>query len=781
MKDMNMKTDSWRFVRTTALLITAAAALAGGVALAQTPGRAAPVPAPAPAKAEPNSLLTEEVKADIKAKDMLNRGLDLIQSGQEDRGLKLVASVPEMFPKSPVRFHAYLAMGRLHMDKSRNELAVKQFQLAADSEDLDEQAEALYQIGVCNYLMNEYDKAFMTLRKVTNDFPWSVFANESYYYIGQCHFKQGRWSKAIEALEMVGTSVPMDLKGDVLAEAGQRLYVKVFDKDLVVLMNEKKKLEITLTTSKGDVEKVKLEQLGRSGEYYIGSLPTEPGEPKSGDGILQFMGPETVLAEYVDENTESGEVSRKVIAKIQLVSSATAGFTDGAFREYTKGVFADKDCFIRVKDLVREAGKDKEPVKVRVLAQYKPERDENAPETEEPQAKVRDAVEVSLSESAPHSGIFVGTVVPKAVAGADAVQNDGSLYVMKGDDLVVEYKNDLNMSGESRLVRADAKLLMGQVQDVKIEHREVDLLDQKARKNLIEAKIYLKLAAIFKDVGLLKNAYAKADEGLIRIEDVISTSLKASLDRSVVEDAFSVKWELLLVQDKLPQAIAVCRTLTQMFPDSSLVDKALLKIGQVRMDGENPTEAVNIFNSVLSLPKSDCKAEAQFLIGKTFEKMATSAEKPQPAMLSRAMLAYKDCSEKYPDSSFAGDSLEKIADYYINTKDYARAAELMERVFQDYPDAGFLDRMLLKWVVVAYRMGNYPLARDKAQQLLAEHPNSKSATKAREFLDVINKKASGGGDAAESKPEAQGESKTDAKADAKTDAKTDAKEEKKSE
>jgi len=63
------------------------------------------------------------------------------------------------------------------------------------------------------------------------------------------------------------------------------------------------------------------------------------------------------------------------------------------------------------------------------------------------------------------------------------------------------------------------------------------------------------------------------------VEEVINTSLRASLDRSLVEEAFSVKWDLLLVQDKLGEAIAVCRSLMQLFPDSSLVDKALLKIG----------------------------------------------------------------------------------------------------------------------------------------------------------------------------------------------------------
>ena len=55
---------------------------------------------------------------------------------------------------------------------------------------------------------------------------------------------------------------------------------------------------------------------------------------------------------------------------------------------------------------------------------------------------------------------------------------------------------------------------------------------------------------MFKEVGLISKANEKVTEGLHRVEEVIYTSLRASLDRSLVEEAFSVKG-LLLVQDKL--------------------------------------------------------------------------------------------------------------------------------------------------------------------------------------------------------------------------------------
>ena len=108
---------------------------------------------------------------------------------------------------------------------------------------------------------------------------------------------------------------------------------------------------------------------------------------------------------------------------------------------------------------------------------------------------------------------------------------------------------------------------------------------------------------------------------------------------------------------------------------------------------------------------------------------------------SNAMTMYRQCADMYPESLFAGRSLDKICNYYINvTKDYGRATELLEQVFQDYPDASFLDEMLFKWIVTAYRSGQYQIAAAKCTQLLAEYPESASAKKTLKYQQAIAKK-----------------------------------------
>jgi TolA-binding protein len=488
---------------------------------------------------------------------------------------------------------------------------------------------------------------------------------------------------------------------------------------------------------------VALDPLGKSGEYFLGSIATVPGEAKPGDGVLQVLGGDTVTVEYVDQNTEDGKVNLKRIASVQMVSTAVIGFTDGAYREYMHGVFGDQECFLRVKDLDRDVSNAPDPIRVKVFSDYKVERQEEAAgvDLEGEKRQVRDSTEMVLTETGPHTGVFVGKLVPKVVASdGEIARGPGKLSVMKGDDVVMEYLDEKHILGpDPRTVQYRAKVLVGQIQDVKVEDRVVDSLELKARKNLIEAKIYLRLAQVFKEVGLITKANEKANEGMDRVEDVISTSLRASMDRKLVEEAFSVKWDLLLAQDKLSEAINVCNTLMQLFPDSTMADRALFKIALARMEGPNPYEAIGILAAVTGLPKSDLKAEAQFKIGQILEAQALRDAEAAgtEASLVGAMAAYKVCAEKYPDSSYAGESLAKIADYYIRTKDYARAIELMERVFQDYPDASFLDQMLGRWFIAAYRMGDMKMAKEKAQQLLSEYPNSRQAEAAKKVLDTL--------------------------------------------
>jgi len=702
-----------------------------------------------PAQSRENS---EAANQAYRIQSLLRNAESLLKENQNERAEKLLESIPRLYPSNVARFEAHLMLGRFYQESRNTEKALKQFQAVTSSEAPEELAEAYYRIGICHFEVAAYNQAFSTLRKVTNEYPGSVYANESYYYIGLCHFQLKRWSQAVEALKKVGTSLNTEKQEVRLAESGQRLFIRLDDQDLIVNAREGgKQITLQVDSNQGDKETVTLEQLGQSGINYVGSVKTGTGVSTPGNHILEVRAGTEVSIHYIDDHTHSGERNVTRVAKVQMVSSAVIGFTDGAFRDYSEGIFVEQPFFIQIKDFDRDISDQPDTLTATVVVQYiEEEKDDEKSgvdlSSEVERIRTRSSTTVTLTETGPHTGIFVGgdQVMEQTEATQQTeMETRGILTARTGDQIVLEYTDNQHIQGdEPRDLRYTAKILTGNIQDVRIEHREVENDDLRARKNLIESKIFLKLGQVFKEVGLQKKAEEKADQGLDLAENVIRIGFKAGIDRKLVEEAFNSKWELLLVKNDLRGAISVCNQLIRLFPNSSLADHALMRIGMLRME-EDPREATQIFQSILRLPQSELKAEAQFRLAEIAEVSALKAfgraQDRQPNM-SAALKAYKTCADNYPDSPYAADSLEKISSYYIQVKDYARAIEMMEQVFQDYPDASFLDSMLFKWTVAAYRLGDFASAKEKVDRLLFNYPNSDYAEKAKKIQAIVVKK-----------------------------------------
>jgi outer membrane protein assembly factor BamD (BamD/ComL family) len=75
--------------------------------------------------------------------------------------------------------------------------------------------------------------------------------------------------------------------------------------------------------------------------------------------------------------------------------------------------------------------------------------------------------------------------------------------------------------------------------------------------------------------------------------------------------------------------------------------------------------------------------------------------------------------------------------HYVDTDSFAQASELLESVFANYPDAAFLDEMLLLWANVAYRMGDSATAMAKLRQLIFDYPTSQHIEEARKKLAAL--------------------------------------------
>ena len=697
---------------------------------------------------------------DFEASRLLDKANELLAGGESERGVKMLETVVEQYPASQVRFAAYLAMGRYYSGTRDYLKAVAVLSNLKELEnaegevqpaDRDLYLEGLYLMGTAYFQSRNHGAAFTTLRKIVSNYPNTVWANQAYYYIGMCHFVQQNWSKAIESLNLVGTFVD-SASGEVdRVEAGRRFYVKVADKDLAVLGKLGKQTFVDLTTTAGDREKIECIPLGAEGDTLIGSIATEVGSPRPDDRVLQVRGGDTLTVRYPDANAEDGSVNVPRESKTRVVSSGVASFTLGDYESQAAAAFLDQPLFLSIFDADLDTSDGADSATVHLVSRYKEESDENESTSavdlkklldDDPAKKyrVRDEITVKLTEAgqAPvRTGRFTGRVMLRAPQpGQDANHSDDVLNCLVDDEIVMTYTDERSLTGDTPVPVTATIRVVGEI-DTRPRASQDVVADPviKSRKNLVEASAYLELARIFKSMGLLKGAKQKAADGLERVDFIIRTS--SPIPSDLKQQAFKTKWELHIASDDYESAIAVCGLFNKLYPDSPLVDEALMGIARIRLDNKQYQAAITVLRQILALPKSLAKAEAQFRVAEATE---AELEGGKEAGREAAVQQYKLCADRYPDSQFAGQSLAKLVDYHVEMRDFAQAGELLAQIFKDHPDASFLDAMLLKWVLVAYGSGDYAKARDKCAQLLFEYPGSPYADKAKQILPKIEAK-----------------------------------------
>jgi len=681
-----------------------------------------------------------------------DKATELLAIREYDRGVKMLESVVKQFPDTQVRNKAYLALGKHFAERHQYPKAVDYFRplwrLKKTGEKLDSEMrevylEAMYLTGVSYFNIRQYSAAFPVLRKITSGYPNTVWANQAYYYIGLCHFSQSNWSKAIRALSLVGTFVDPDSPTTKYVEAGHRFYVKIADADLPILHRMGEETTITIETSRGDKETVKISPLSLDRAMFIGWVPTEIGQAVKGDGKLQVIGGDEITATYLDNNTRSGQKDVPRVKKTTVVSTGAVNFTMGTFESGVDAAFLGQPLFIRLRDADLDTDAKRQKTFVKLISRYRITEDairegdvtEDLEYRKEDQYKIRDEVMVELTElgegETVHTGVFGGKVTIAPVTKDEVVdRSDDVLSCQLNDEVIVSYEDRLHIGGEApRIATAKTTVIDSMGGEPRAMQSMVADPVLRAKKNAVEATAYLELARIFKAMGLMDGAKTKSNEGLARVEEIIR--IQAPIPASLKEEAFKLKWELHVAQDDYPAAIATCQLFSQLYPDSPFVDSALMGIGQAKMENKDYGEAIKVFEQILQLEQSQVKAEAQYNIAQCLE--TSQGENAEPAIR-----AYRDCAKRYPDSEFAGKSLAKLVDYYITTKDYKQADDMLDQIFQDYPDAQFLDQMLMKWTVVAFRNGNYPKAKEKCSQLVFEYPTSKYAPTAKKWLETIN-------------------------------------------
>ena len=678
-------------------------------------------------------------QGDYASYKLLKRAEELLDAGEQDRGVKMLETVIEQHPKSAIRFQAYLALGKHYCDQREHALAIDFLrnveQIAGGKNEMSEDQkemylEGLHLTGVAHFHLRQYGSAFSTLRKITTNYPETVWANKAYYYIGMSHFAQSHWDKAIKALARVGTVIDAGSPTLAYAEAGHRLHIRITDGDLPVLQRLERGVTVTATTSNGDKETISTGPMSTQKNVFVGSILTKAGTGTPDDGTLQVIGGDRIIVQYLDDNTKAGEKDVPREKTVEVVSSGGVTFTLGTYESLAPAAYLGQPLFLRLWDLDLDKSDEKDTAEIRIASLYEPPEEEDLDadeptavvdvarlleeeeeEEEEERLVVRDEVVLKLSERGElplRSGAFLGSLpLRAAIEGQEVDKTDQVLSADVGDQIVATYVDELHILGRVP-IEVTAKLVVAGRIDSAPRAAQNVVPDPiiKARKQLVEAEAFLELAKIFKNMGLTDGAKSKAADGLFRAEDIIRT--RAEIPRAMKEDAFRLKWELHLAEDEFAKAMSACGTFNRLYPESPLVDRALMGIASVLDEKKDTAGAIEVWRQVTRLRNSHAGAEAQFNIAEATRRLSKKKD--------GAIREYMACAQRYPSSPYAGKALGEVIACHIRSGAHDVAEDMLQQIFIDYQDEDFLDEMLRKWIVLAYQTGHYTVA-DKYQYI----------------------------------------------------------------
>jgi TolA-binding protein len=729
---------------------------------------------------------------DLRTKRLYDQAIELMEYKQYDRGLEMLGSIVRDHQGTMLAHMAHMAIGKHYLEQRKHKECLSHFMLLTrllapvvgetqKPEEIELYNESLFQAGLANYQSGQYSAGFPLFRRLTEVAGKTKWANMAYFYIGMSHYKLENWNKAIDSLSLVGTEVSDDGKNTKdkenelgRIEIGQRFYAKIEDADIPIMRKLGQPVEAFVEVSSGDREKIVGAPVPGKKLEMLASAPTELGSPIQNDGKIQLIGGDILTVTYMDDSTLAGEkgVSRK--GKVRAVSTGTVGFYLGDYSTPAYIAYPGQPQVVMLRDADLDKTPRAETVSLTISSRFKVEAKEAAEtddlldifalEDEEQDAwKERDRITITLEErlqagstsTSIRTGIFAGKIKLEPVReGVEPESDDAILHTDELDELHVTYTDEVHLYGndpresDSR-IKVSGSVNSGVTADQYVVYEEL----LKARKASVEAEALIGLGEIYKDMGLDQRATLRAKEALSKVDPIIINRKK--LPSNIVENAFRLKWEGELIKDDFTAATTTCLAFNRLYPESVLADQALMTLGRSLVDRGDFEQAVSVYGRVLQLENPISGAEAQFRIGEALQKQAQDKIESEDAHNSKwgkaglskatalqnamggAIAAYRKTYQNYPESSFAADALGRVVRHYVDTEAFAQAADLLESVFNEYPDAEFLDEMLMLWAKVAYRMGDLAMAQTKLRQLIFDYPTSSQAGEARKMLSGL--------------------------------------------
>lgn len=189
---------------------------------------------------------------------------------------------------------------------------------------------------------------------------------------------------------------------------------------------------------------------------------------------------------------------------------------------------------------------------------------------------------------------------------------------------------------------------------------------------------------------------------------------------------------------QLTEASRKFEAIDKQHPYSEYARKAMVMSAFTNYRQGQYSEAINTASRYLSLyPNDEDAAYAQYIVGLAYYRQIPEVTRDQRTS-ARAIAAFTEVIERYPDSEYVADSEAKlryardqlagkemqVGRYYLERKEFVAAANRFRLVVERYPNTRQIEEALARLVETYYAMGLESEAQTAAAVLGHNFPDS---------------------------------------------------------
>ncbi|MFP6764731.1 MAG: tetratricopeptide repeat protein, partial [Planctomycetaceae bacterium] len=325
-------------------------------------------------------------------------------------------TVINRYPETSFATEAEFGIGETFMAQKVYDQAEAVFEKLAGSRDAEIIVRAEFLRGVLSHRRGDNDDARDIFRAVLERVPSIELANQALFNLAEVYGDEERYMDQLQLLMTVGRLGRVSKRQHA---PGTALSIVVQDSDLGISRGHNRIPVIVRTEPGGDEEQIFLTSGGAGKGLFRADVDTELGPVSKGDNVLQVTGHDTIRCDYPEQfksefkSVPLSDVEIRIaadanfeVASSRIIDIEEESFSERLEREEREQELADSrqsaqrptnqikpgnPVYLRVKDGDRDLSDATDTIVAKLVADS------------------GDQVQVVLTETEPHSGIFEGS------------------------------------------------------------------------------------------------------------------------------------------------------------------------------------------------------------------------------------------------------------------------------------------------------------------------------------------------------------------------------------